>query len=292
MSFVNLDFLNQNSLRAYPLRAENPKIDTSGVFVIPDGLIVDACFSISSDITKRVFISRLTWSDPLLTIEISDELNTLVCTFVVNRNTHTENQTYYAAPSAAYAGASAKLTIGSVDTLFTTPSGTFQFTLSNTEFEPTTVVPSVIGINRLVFNDQFGNTNSVTGDVLLEARQNLRFTYDSLNNKLILDAGDGLGLNQACNNPTPIRTINGVSPDNDGDFFFTSENCLTISEITNGLNFDDKCSQTCAGCDEVSTLTDRQVQMESDLLLLRDYYNSLLSALATYQANVNATCVV
>jgi len=293
MAIENLDFLNSNSLRAFPLRQTVTRIDATGTFKIPDELVVDASLAITSDPTKRVYISKVITLNPILVLELSDEASTLIGTITVNTSTHTEYQVYNLAASVSFSGVIGKVSIGRLQALQTLPSGVFEFTLTTAEIEGRCVIPSIRGINRIVFNDQFGNLHSLSGDVKLEGRQNIRLTLDAPNNKIIMDAGEGLGLNQSCANVgVPIKTINGVGPAANGAFTLTTDDCITVVSIQNGLRIEDICSTTCAGCEEGNALTLRAIQIENQLRDLYTYYNSLLNALNTYQANVNASCVV
>lgn len=286
----NLDFLNQNQFRAYPLISTGV-YDTTSAFSIPDGLIVDASFSVGSTITKRVYISKLILSTPALVIYVSDEADVEIGTFTIDLNYVEINDTVNMAASDAYTGAYGKLTIGDVSSLSTQPSGTFLFTISSGEFEPRTIVPSRVRVDRLVFENADGSSISATGNVILNARTNLRFSEDTDTNTVIFDAGNGLGLNQACSSENqPIETINGISPDVDGDFTLLFDACSQAVPLPNGIRITDICSQSCAGCAEAELLTERLIQMEEDFLALRNRYNTLVEAHSKFQGNINSVC--
>jgi hypothetical protein len=226
-------------------------------------------------------------------IDISNQDGIIVGSFTIDANLHNKYDVYQLTPSSAFAGANGKVVIGSLSGISTIVNGIFNFTLSTAELETRCVVPSITGINRIIFDNANGTTYSVSGDVKIEARANLRLTYDGLNNKIILDAGNGLGLNTFCEDDrTPIKTINGVAPNEDGEFFLEFEDCSEWSPIQYGIIVRDTCSQTCAGCSETEAMLNRLIQMEQNILSLRDRYNFLLSSYNEYQSNINSSCVV
>ncbi len=171
--------------------------------------------------------------------------------------------------------------------------GNFSFTLAATEFETRTVIPSVANVNRITFKNFDGSTYSLTGDVKIESRLNLLFKYDADTDTVILDVGDGLGLNRVCTETRPyIATINGIAPDEDHNFTIDFSDCIAVTPLASntGILLDDICCKPCAGCDEIETLTNRLATLESDLLQLRDYFQNLSTTFNNFQISVNTTC--
>lgn len=294
MAFVdNLEFLNLNSFRAFPIKEGLTRLSQDGLFTIPDDFLVDLVVSISSNVARSCYISRITNFFDKIVIDLSDENNTFVGNFIIFPATHVQYQMYVLNPGESYAGANGKLVVNTLATMQALPSGTFYFTKATAEFEARTIVPSVSGINRVLFTDVEGNQHSFTGDLKIEARLNLNFTYDSLNNKITIDAGDGLGLNTDCGAASnPITTINGVSPDVNGNFLLDFASCATLTVLTSndGLLLNDVCCKPCIGCEEIGTLTDRTISLETDLLTLRTYYSNLLSTFNEFKTTVTYTC--
>lgn len=291
MSVEQLDFLNQNSYRNYPIKDNLSKLSTDGIFTIPDDFLVDLVLCASSDVTKRFYISRISNYGSSIVVDVSDNSNVYVGSFTVATSSHTQNKDYFLVVGSAYTQANGKLTVGGVATMITLPAGIFTFAITATEFLPRTCIPSTRGINRIIFSDNLGNVYSVTGDVNLVARSNMRLTFDEGDNSIVFDAGNGLGLNSQCDpEQLPIRTINGISPDVDGNFTLDGTDCAEFTVITNGLLLQDVCSQTCVGCEEGGLLTERFQQIDSDLLLVRNQVQALLAANQEFQNNLNQTC--
>jgi len=289
---TNLEYLNENSHRSFPLKSNVTKKDSNEVFSIPDAFITDLKLSAGSDISLRFYISKLSYLDPYIVLEISDGSSVLAGTITIDVSTHVINNSYSVAPASAYSAFSGSMTIGDLAFLSNAPSGIFEFSITDSEFEPVTIVPSQKQVDRIVFRNYDGTTISASGNVGIVARSNIRFQEGATANVINFDVGDGLGLNQACNDAEPILTINGIAPDAGGNFLLEFDSCITNTPITNGLRIDDVCSSTCAGCEELEVLTNRLIDMENSLISLRDRYNTLRSAHETYQTNVEQTIFI
>lgn len=293
MPFIeSLDYLNLNTLRNYPIREALSKVDTTGAFAIPDDFIADFTISATSDVTARFYISRILNKLTSALIEVSDSAGTAAGTFTVDFASHTLYKDYYMVTAGSYAGANGKITIAYLDSLKRQPAGSFLFTLQTAEFEPRTVIPTVNGVSRITFVDSNGNSQTLTGDVKVLARSNLRFTFDSGTNTVTVDGGDGLGLSKKCTTTNCVERINGVVPDPaDGNISLLGVDCTTISNsAAYTLSISDHCCTPCSGCDDLAELTTRLTTLESKFIDLKGYYSVIGAQLTTYLATVNANC--
>lgn len=291
MAFVeNLDFLNSNSVRSFPIKEGLSCTSTDG-FVIPTDFMVDMTVSASSDVSVGFYVSRLYNYPDVVIIELTDTSDVVLGTFTVLSGAFSQYKLYTLAPSTDYTGANGKLTAGSLSSLQALPSGIYVFDRTATELESRCVVPSRTAINRLVFTDEKSNSLSFTGSVNILARNNLRFRKNG--STIILDAGDGLGLNKDCGATlAPITTINNVGPDANGNFSLLGLDCAQFSSVSDppGLSLDDSCCKPCMGCEEIGQLTERAMQVEADLLKLRDYFTNLQQLITQFQQTTNYTC--
>lgn len=289
----NLEYLNLNSFRSYPIKEGMSRTSVDNLFVIPNDLIVDCVLSASSDVTKRFYISRVSSLISQVIIDISDSSDTFVGNFVIDVASHTLYQQYNLLPGNLYSGANGRLVVGSLTNLQQQPSGIFLFTLATAELEARVSVPTQSGISQVTFKNISGDEFSVTGNVNIQARVNLKFTYEAGTNTVWVDAGEDLGLNRLCTaEEIPITTINGVSPDEYGNFILDFSDCLTITVLpsNDGLLLNDVCCKPCIGCEEIGTLTDRVVALETDLLTLRTYYVDLNQMYENFRTVVTFTC--
>lgn len=294
MAYIeNLDYLNVNSLRNYPIKEGCSGKDSTGFFTLPNEFIVDFSLSASSDVTKRFYISKIANLVDVITIEISDFDNVVVGNFSIPVSAHVLNNTYVLVPTDTYVKANGKLVVGYLRGLSQLPKGFFAFTSASTEFETRTVIPSQTGVNRITFINADGTKYTLTGDVNIEARINLDFKYNASSNTVILDAGQDIGLNTVCKNaPVCIQTINGIPPDSNYNFTLVTSECATLSTLPtgNGITLSDICCKPCAGCTDIEELTNRLTTVESNLIQLRNYYASLQTTFGTFQVAINTPC--
>jgi hypothetical protein len=290
----NLDFLNLNSLRSFPIRETTTRISVDGSFTIPDDLMVDLVISATSDVTKKFYVSKIQNYQQIITIEISDHNNLVLGLFTVTASDHVQNKEYTMAPNTNnYFGATGKLTVGVLTTLNISPVGAYTFSLSTAEIEPRCIIPSISAINRFIFIDEKGNNQSITGDVKILARNNLRFRKDGATNTIVIDAGDGLGLNKDCDNASPcIKTIRNVPPDEHGNFTLIGSDCAQFSEMASppGLLLSETCCKPCMGCDEIGQLTETAMQLEADIIKLRDYITQTNNQFLQFTTLTNHQC--
>lgn len=291
-SIENLEFLNLNTVRNYPIKEGVSRMSVEGV-TLPNDVLVDCVICTAATVSTRFYISKIINLTDHMSVDISDDSDVLVGNFVVPADTHTLYDSYPLLPGSSYAGANGRVTIGSLDNLRSLYFGTLTFTLATAELESRVSIPALTGVSRVTFVNADGTTFSVTGDVVFNARTNLRFVLDS--GTVRIDAGDGLGLNSSCApEDLPIKTINGVSPDAGGNFTLDTDDhgcaAFTVLPSNDGLLLNDTCCRPCVGCDEIGTLTDRLITLESDLLKIRDYYSELLQAFTAFKTSVSLTC--
>jgi hypothetical protein len=293
MAFAdNLEYLNLNSLRNYPIRDELSRIDSTGQFQIPNDFIVEFSLAASNSPADRFFVSSLYNQLSSFVVEISDANSVVVGSFTIAASSFTEYQTYtMTTANGIYLQANGRLTIGSLDNIKNTPAGYYTFGITATELEPRTITPSLIGVNSITFTDNTGASHTLSGNVNIIARTNLNFTYDSGSNTLTLDAGNGLGLNTNCPAINYITSINGVTPDDSGNISLLALGCVSLSTpAANTLKITDNCCTPCSGCDELAELTSRLTQLESKYLEIKNNITTLEAELNGYLTTTNTNC--
>lgn len=288
----SLDWSSLNSLRRYPLREGVSSASEDGYFNIPDTLIVDLTLCATSAVVDRFYISKIFNKLSSVDIEISKyDDAAVVGSITVNKTTHIEDRDYYLTPTALFAGANCKITIGTLRDLETQPPGLFTFKNTNTELEPRTVIPGMIGLSRLAFVDSSNGEYSATGTVTLVSRSNLLFSYEAGAAEVILDAGDNLGLSKKCTDYIPIQSINGVLPDNKGNINLLGIDCVKVASSTQyTLDITDTCCTPCAGCEELEVLTAGLTSLENKFLDLKGAFSNANLQLSTFVTTLNSNC--
>lgn len=284
-----LDFLNQNSMRSFPLKDGALRLSIDQLMTIPNSFIVDFKLCAVCSTSATFYVSKISNFSDIIGVEISDNSNVVVGSFAVTVANHVNNQDYWLTPSSSYSGAIGRITIGALDDMKASPAGTFHFNASQTTFEMSTIVPGVQQISRLTLMDALDNSFTLTGNVTLKANSNVRFRLNDTT--IIVDAGENLGLNKQCSElGEPIRTINGISPTSLGEFTLVSADCASFEEIDNGLILRDTCSKPCQGCTELSTLTERSIVVESEMLRVRDAVDNMQNSLNQLATLINYSC--
>lgn len=292
----NLDFLNLNTLRNYPIKDGADCISVDGLFKLPSDLIADLSIAAPASQFIKLYISRVVNSSESVTIEIAETADQqVVGTFVLSLVYFEPYDEWQMTPGAAYPQAIGRLTAGYAKDIKSQPSGEFRFTAESTPLLYRTFTPSVVGISYLSFTDEKGNDVHLTGNVRIHAENNLRFRTSTEDEEtvVIVDAGNGLGLNKDCEEDDlvpPIKSINGVLPDSAGDFHLITQDCVSISPIEAGLLISDSCGKPCLGCNELGTLTDRAIAAENELFKIRDYVANLDSLVTQLTTLVNYQC--
>lgn len=286
----NLDFLNLNSLRSYPIKEGLSRVSTNGAFTIPNDLIVDMQIAASYDPSRRFYISKISNFGDVITIQLSDNFDVVAGAFTIS--SYVQYKEYFFEATDEYVGATGVLVVGYLDGLTQQPDGNFFFAITTAELETRAVIPALKGINRIIFENANGKSFSLTGDIKLVARTNLRFSLTD-DDTITIDAGENLGLNTVCSADEPcIKTINGIPPDEVGNFTLDFSDCATLTPIpaNTGLLLQDICCKPCTGCNDIEELTNRLTSLESNLLSLKDYYTALNTFFENFKTTVTYTC--
>jgi len=267
----NIEWLNQNAQRGYPLSEEATRRDVSGTFVLPTDLIVDLVWPVqaaSTIQTDRFYVSSVAVFGTGITISLGywpDTAieGTAIGSVSVATATHQRNQSYFISGIGDFFDSIGKITIGDLANTLQT-GGLFQFDLEGGRIEPTVVRPNLRGVSALILVNGQDRSDPIVGDVELVAGRNIRLVQNPNpggNPQIRIDAISGAGLNQEClctdTQPDvagPIRTINGIAPDQDGNFILLGDDCIELAGITAGISMKDRCSQACCGCEELAKI--------------------------------------
>lgn len=294
-AIVNTGWLNQNSLRAYPLSEEATRRDDSDSYSLPDDFIVDFVIPINSALSYspgNFYVSQVTIFGTGVTIEFSywtGSVASVIGTVSVQVSSFTQNRTYLLTGEDDFEGVVGKVVIGNLATLLL-QVGSFSFDLTGGRLESSVIIPDMRGVTgfRVLDGDDIGEL--FQGDIAFEAGDNFRITTADFNGVtvLTLNAIDGEGTIAACvcegdvQTEGPIRTINGVPPDVQGNINLIGDDCLVPEPQAdeNSIKISDVCSKPCCGCPELETLVEDQKRM-------RDEVQTLVNLASRLQGNVD-----
>lgn len=274
----NLQFLNHNSQRSYPLTNWGSGKDLTGTVTIPDNFIVALYFPVHAGLTvspEKFFLRGLGIYPTGYSLVIGYDNGTaaplVVANVNISRNEHEEYRTYALSGSGDFDDSVGKVAIGRLDDIDTLPPGYYTFAPAATTLETDAIRPMIRGISSLTVVNGSDRSPRIYGDVELVAGNNMRIVanlVEGFEPSIVFSAISGEGLNAtcACEETTAdncIRFINGIPPLPDGNFRLVGNKCIDIQPITNGLQFSDVCSQPCCGCEELDALT-RQIDRFAD----------------------------
>lgn len=269
----NLQWLNHNSQRSYPLTSWATKVDRRGNIRLPDSFIVAMYLPISATLdvdTSKFFVKNVLISPTGFNITVGyDEgggVTRDVAASNIARANFAPNRSYALGGIDEFDDTIGHVVIGNVDEVDKLPPGYYTFEPEAGALEADVIRPNIRGISRIRVNNNNQASEYVYGDVTLVAGTNVRISIarTAEDTKIIFDAISGLNLNADCICPAPadgecIRCINGVCSDN-GTFTIVANECIDITPGRNSLSLSDTCAQPCCGCtelDELSTQIDR-----------------------------------
>jgi len=293
-SVVNSEWLNANSLRAYPIKEDCMAIpvNSAGSLMtdvrIPNYLLVD--FVLTMDLTTplRVYLKQLVYVGNLITFGIYDEADVLIALVSVSTSAHVANAGYSIIGTGTYSDVRGRVVLGNLDRLpEDLPEGLYNFTLAQTEFETTTIRPDLRGVRSLQISDQGSTSVYIYGAVQLVSGNNVRLSYDSGTNAIRIDAIGAEGLNEecACSGVTdvPVTKINGRSVD---DVQLVGDGaCITVTTNGNIITIADKCSKPCCGCPELEFITNSLKVLDTSVTNLQTYAMRLAERIDNFVTN-------
>jgi len=285
----NLQWLNHNSQRSYPLTERATKVDTSGTIRIPDSFIVGLYLPVHSGLEfspNNFFIKTLVISPTGFNIIVGySDANgvTTVAAANIARAAHTTNQSYALSGVGSTSDCVGEIVLGSLDEVDKLPPGQYEFTLPAGELETDAIRPMLRGLQSLRVENVGEQSQRIYGDVTLVAGANIRLNVVDVagteETYIVINAISGENLNQdcACDIPTTgecIRCINGVCS-SDGTFTFVPDDCVEILPIVNGLQLADTCAEPCCGCAELDAITQQINRFGDGVATLQNFVTRL-----------------
>jgi len=283
----NVEWLNQNANRNYPLSETASMKDTTGSITIPQDFLVDMVWPVHSSealLTSQFYVSALSIFSQGITITISYQ-SAIVGTVSISSINFTKNSTHFIQGIDSFFDSIGKVTIGKLDTIQQF-AGSYEFDVDGGRLEPTVVRPDLRGVSSLVLSSNGDQSDPITGDIVLEAGSNIRLTPDLVAGTIRIDAIDGEGFNAECvsegdlQKKESIKTISGVIPDVNGNIQLVGSTCINITaEGEATLKMEDVCSEPCCGCEELEVIT-------NTLQFVRTQVESLANLAARLEAGM------
>lgn len=288
----NLQWLNHNAQRAYPLTERATKTDTTGTITLPDSFIVSLYFPIHSGttFTPTGFFVRSLLIAPTgfnIVLGYSDGVTTVdVAAANIARSNFAANRAYSLAGIDDFYDSIGYVVLGNLDEIDQFPPGLYSFEPAAGALESDTIRPMLRAVSRLRVINNNEVSEPIYGDVTLVAGTNVRISVSKSGdqNYITFDAIAGANLNQECLCDIPetgdcITAINGVHATG-GNFVIAPDECVQITEISNGIKIADICAQPCCGCSELDELISQINRFGDGITTLQNFVTRLGSEVA------------
>jgi hypothetical protein len=296
-SIVFPEWLNSNSVRNYPIAENCSREDISNSFIIPNELFVSAQINHPRSYSDGFFyICRLIISVPIIRVYIGYKnqqtgVEQEVGNFEVDNKNFSKYSYFSFTGNIEHPSIIGSFAIGDIKQAIDKGLGEFIFDGDATKLEVNcrfVSIPSLEYIQIYNENDTLLHTSSSV--LKFKAGQNIRLTYDPLVDQetgtvdqygcIKIDAVLDENIIQepeACESIESfvqpcIKTINGVRPDREGNFWIEESECIGIDEFqeNHSIKITDLCSESCCGCVDLEVLTNGLEQLKQQEERLRD----------------------
>lgn len=298
----NVEFLNLNSQRNYPLADTASGEDTSGTFKLPDEFLVEADIPVHAGLSvdpARFFVKNIgAYASGFSVVigyqPVSGEAVT-VATALIPSAVHTVNSVYALGGVGDFADTFGKVVIGRLDDIQTQPAGFWSFDFDAGRLDPDAVRPIIRGISSISLTNAGQTSAKIYGDIHLVAGNNCQLVpilAEGADPIIRIDFINGAGTiaNCVCEGDatptTPIARISGIAGTPGGDFTLLGSDCMQITPITNGLMLTNNCAKPCCGCPELERVTNDLTKFGQDKAAVETFANRLGNAVDTMSLTV------
>lgn len=299
-SIWQVEWLNANAQRRYPLRDDATTRDVSDTISIPNSLIVEFLWPVHADSgfdPTGFYVYGLSVFGAGVVIEIGYG-GAIIGSVSIDTSTFERNSTFSIQGLGDFSDTVGTIIIGSLDETLKL-GGTFTFAGNPASgFLPRCVPAAPKGVSAVYLKNGDDLSPALTGDLVLEAGRNFAISFvqragTALDPHVIsLNAIDGAGLNTPCDcteaNDLPcIKTIDGIAPDPDTlDFALDESDCIKLNAIANGLQIVDSCAKPCCGCQELDIIKQTLERVVGQVNAMDQLSARLESQILNMQINV------
>lgn len=296
------EFIDDNMTKRYPF----VDIGSSSIEAIPSSFLVDASICIGtmdregdSSYRYHVYVSEIQVYPDYAYVIISDDVSGSVIaksdpiSLALDSGSSVEERTIRVRPTGDLP-VNGTLVIGTCEDI-SDKQGVLKITdPDEATLFPTSVVLLPIGVSSIIVGD-----TEVTGDVVLEAGDNIDITYDKTDNVIKISVVntdnvkvDDEYLIQAVTSVygQPVLTVNGISPDSTGNIKILPTDCLMVEtdSANHSISFYNPCGTTCASDSFMSDVYARISDLNRSVGLLTSFYTSVSNTLAQMGVRVSS----
>lgn len=305
-SVENIEWLNQNMLRAYPVSEDadvTPLLSSGAVATglrLPTCLVTDLSFTLAFDAVSDGTLPSLTGVTHAadgFSFEISLG-SAVLATLSVGISGHEVNSSYRLVGVGDNADCGGWITLGDLERAARElPEGVYSFPAGQVPFEVSTLRMAPRGVRSLTAVGKYGlkTYSPLYGNVKIIAGSDMTVRNDAPKNAIWLQAESGTGYERTepckCGSAAvqSVRSINGMSV---ADVRIVGDGtCLKVetNETTKAVMVSDACSTPCCGCSELNFVESAVATVSRSIATLNGYAEALKSRMAELQTNKAAT---
>jgi len=299
-TYKNIEWLDLNANRSYPLAEHATKRDASDSIELPDSFLVELYLPISTILDtqpEKFYLQSLAVLGSGFLIDIGYDDGTLtpptVATASVPVAGFSDYSRYALTGIGDFDDTAGKIVIGRLLDAETLPAGVYTFSPAGGALDPDAIRPMIRGVSSLSVG-QGGQVGARLRDnIVLSAGAGIRLStilVSGQDPEIRIDAIPGEGLDAACDceevEAPCIRTINGIPGDVKQNFSLVGDNCITITSIANGLQLEDRCCKPCCGCDELNEVLRALRGVESSAHTVENFTSRLAARVSSMELTV------
>lgn len=303
----NVEWLNQNLLRSYPLREDSdvtpllPSGARATGLRLPTFLISDFSFTLAFDSVDGTVpcLTGVSRAGDGFSLEIS--LGQAVLTTVTATiSTHTINKAYHLVGMGENGDCGGWIVLGDLrraaDEM---PEGVYRFPAGQVPFEVSTLRMAPRGVRSISAVGKYGLQTYVPlyGNVRIIAGSDMNVRQTADENAIWLEAESGTGYERTApcdcasssDGPTRlVKTINGMPVEH---VAIVGGSCLSVEDKSDPPNVSiaDTCSTPCCGCSELNFVESAVVTVNKSIATLQGYAEALKTRIEELNTNIATT---
>jgi hypothetical protein len=168
----NIEWLNQNSQRSYPLYDEATKEDSTGSITLPNSFIVGMYIPVHAGLDvdpEKFFLRQLQIDNVGFGIGIAYDDGTsdfpIVASVNISKAPHTENRTYALPGAGAFDQSIGRIAIGPLNEIEMRPNGLYLFDPINGRLDTDVIRPMIEGVTSITVVNGGERSPKLVGDI-------------------------------------------------------------------------------------------------------------------------------
>ena len=291
----NLQWLNHNSQRAYPIADWATKHCTiSDEIRIPDDFLLAVNFAVSCAMsvnTDQFYISSLSIMPTGISITLgyNGYANAVAVSHIL-RNTSEEITTAALTGLNEFDDTIGYLAINPNSTIFNLTPGYYSFSYEDSALEADCIRPMIRGVSSIRVKTGGGYSERLYGDITLLAGSNV--TIDIIgNNTIRISAVNNDKYETVCDDIDTrdrpcITSINGVAPSSSGAITITGAECVSVAAENGGIRLTDTCAKPCCGCPELAALEEQIKRLQDGKVTLEQFISDLVTSVSSIESQI------